>query len=542
MYRKKSSMSQRGPRAMRSRYGHYVAPAAVGTRVITKTPALRRSPGNSFKVSNRENCFPVIAQQDSNIYSVVTFNVQPGLGAIFPLLSNTAKTFTRYKIKYCVDFVSNVGSSAPGTIFMAQDTNINENPPASVSQLMSYAGAVSSNVWSGSSFPSNRMMARANDKKLFTRYGSLGPDEDIKLYDTASIFVALSGLDLTTATPPGTVIGQLYINYECTFYDQRLETIIESNIFTYYSSVEDPALAAQTPISQIAETELGYVFGSGDIQYTGAVAFGPSVPPYVPGCSLVFPSQGFYLVLQQVSAEIDIPASAGAQSHISPQPFGDTNVNQMIGYNGSGCLISDPIDIQGIFSPTGSSLVTGQCLQIVQVFEAGTYLLGDSEVVGNAWVSKTIGSVAATGGLQNDTNETQIYANLNQGPPATTIDFVNWTIEVTQVDPDVAEYFYPGFFDVPMAKTSGEVKVRSVAHHQRHAAIRGLRTGGRHTNMIVRNRFKAKALLTASTSKAIIDIPSVVPEEPEYDEFALRKLSDKEYREHMERLFKARLK
>jgi len=391
------------PYSSQSRYAHYVAPNAVGTRVITKTPSLRKAPGSSFTVSNRELCFPVIAQTGSDQYSVVAFPVQPGLQSVFPLLSNTAKTFVRYKMRYCIDFVPNVGTSTPGTIFIANDINCNESPPGNPSQLMTYVGAVSANIWSQTSFPTNRKMCKANDKKLFVRYGSLQPNEDIKLYDSANIFVALSGLDLTTATPAGSVIGQLYINYSCTFYDQRLEPVIQSNVFSYYSAIDLADFS--TPIAPNSETQLSYVFGSGDVQYSGDIAWDGSPSNRTPGITLVFPSIGFYLILQNMEFTVTPIASPTWSNNdiAAPQPIGSgdtpSNIGLMYGSAGTSVLISDALSIESNFSATSSTSQASQCLQVVQVLESGTYFSGTDVVVGNAWISKSIGTSSYCGEL-----------------------------------------------------------------------------------------------------------------------------------------------
>jgi len=78
------------------------------------------------------------------------------------------------------------------------------------------------------------------------------------------------------------------------------------------------------------------------------------------------------------------------------------------------------------------------------------------------------------------------------------------------------------------------LKARSLAQHQRQAPIRGIRIGGSG------RKFKVP-LPIMSTSKAIIDL-SDSDSEPEQEQLNLKHLSDKEYREHMERLFDARKK
>ena len=458
---------------------HFVAPAAVGTHMLTKSPALRAAPRNSFKISNRELCFPVIAQDTSPQYSVTTFPIQPGLSSVFPLLSNTSKTFVRYKIKYCIEFVPNVGTSTPGTIFIASDTNINENPPSSPSQLMSYAGAISANIWSHCSFPSNKRMNATNDKKMFIRYGSLGANEDIKLYDTANIHVALSGTDGTSVTA-GSVLGQLYINYVCTFYEQRLEQIVDSNIFTYYEQLTsaDPL----TPLAKNAQTALDIVYGSGDVLYTGQFAYwaptGATPPSPLsaigPGCTIVFPSQGYYLLIQDM-AFVAAGTFVAADSIVSPQPFAgmpyaDGGANSaMQGNFGSSIIISPAIVINGLPNSSVTEVST-QTLQIVQVLESGTYISGANTVVGNSWISKGVGLSGYSGSPLPDTNESQIYNYLNT-TGSSTVNMFNVSIEVTAVDPGIASYYFPTLFSATPGPLASH---RSLATHHRQASLRGL--------------------------------------------------------------------
>lgn len=442
-------------------YRHYVAPAAVGTKVITRSPSLRSAPRNSFHISNRELCFPVIAQPASTQYSVVSFPIQPGLSSVFPLLSSTARTFVRYKIKYAIEFVPNVGTSAPGTIFIASDTNINESPPGSPSQLMSYAGAVSANIWSQTSFPSNRRMMNTNDKKMFIRYGSLTGDQDIKLYDTAQIHVALAGIDPTLVS---LVVGQLYVNYKCTFFEQRLETVIDSNIFTTYPSQSD--VTENLPAD--GQNNLQYVYGTGDVQYSGQFAYQDSSIAPEPGVTLVFPTIGYYLLLQNM--EFEEGGTPLANSRVAPQPFGGVIPSIMGGYFGASVIVSPPIDIQAVFT---SAITTQscQCLQVVQVLEAGTYISGTQSVIGNGWVSKEIGISAYAGGTAvSNTNEVEIYAYENSAGPSTVV-LKNVTIETTMIDAAVAAYFFPGTF---VASPGPLTAMRTLHQHSKQAPIRGL--------------------------------------------------------------------
>lgn len=499
MYKRRGTTMRKGPyrsSSSRTGYSQYVAPAAVGTRVVTKTPALRKAPGSNFAMQNRELAFSVVAQPSSPTYSVVAFPVQPGLQSIFPLLSNTAKSFTRYKMRFCIDFVSAVSTSSQGNILIAIDRNMDESPPTSVSELMTYTGAVSSNIWTHATYPANRSMVKQSEKILFTRYGSLGPNEDIKLYDMCNVFVALSGV----AEDAG-LIGQLYVTYECKFYDQRAKSVIQSNVFSYYPSVSDLNV---TNIGEDSQLRLEYVVGEGEALFNPSVYMTDTGPSGTDtGATIIFPSAGYYLLLQDATVQIT-PGAATAPGTFTMDGWGTGYL--MPGFAGSGVVTATAsLPISFIWAPGSTDVGTCQTLQVVQVLVSGTYFLGNETVIGSGWISKNIGTSGWNGTDPEavNSNEVEIFNRAHQ--PALS-EFLAQSIEVTQIDAATAAYYFPEVFSSNDAGPLVELQAKNLRHHLNQAAIRGLSFKSRQT----------KKIIFPSMKRPIASSSTEVPEPEEY--------------------------
>lgn len=527
---KKSSYSH-ARRVGRKQYTkRMAAPVALGTTMrTTKTR-------DTNATSNRELVFSVNTQPSSDSYSVVAFAINPGLSSLFPILSRQAQCYTRYKMRFNLEFVSSVGTSAPGNIVMSINRNRSESAPSSLAKQMSMAGAVQSNIWSTACYPTNRSMVRPSEKMLYTRYGSILPGEDINLYDMCNVFVGLTGVDLNLF-PPGTSIGQVYLTYQCKFYDQRVEDVIDDNAFTYYDQFDETLLVTDLPDN--VEAELGYVLGQGDVVYTGKVGKGPGnildpgnpTGPHMnyaeqyPGVTLVFPTAGFYLIQQTAQVEITseftpaypIASSAAMPPNPSPfllQGFGGTytidgsgnpqNNSIMDGGQGSGVIISTPIGQGGFprfhYGGNASDIVI-TTTQIIQVLSSGTYLVGDNQVVGNGWVSKFIGTTAYSETPyvygKTSTNEVSIYDYSNGGNY--TAKFRNFYIEVTPCDVQTAAYFFPGTWTTD----SGVTPLTVLASHK-HQAFHGVQQHYRGLAGLI--NVQSRSLIPSTATSSVVNV------------------------------------
>nr|QXP07824.1 MAG: putative capsid protein [Arizlama virus] len=488
------------------------APTSIGSTMRTKA-------ADSISCSNRENVFPVTVQESSDTYSVVGFAVQPGLSSLFPLLSRTAASYTRYKMRFNVEFVPSVGTIASGNILIAMDRNRNEGPPVGVSRFMSYAGAVQSSIWSPCVFPANKRMVPPSEKKLFTRYGSLLPGEDINLYDMATIFIGLSGINTGSGgITPGTTIGQIYINYECKLMDQRVEDIVDTNAFVYYPTFPSDGLVT---IPNTSEAALPYALGGGDVQYTGSIAWGlgPSIPDT--GCTLIFPTAGFYLIQQTMVAEFINGANATEDFAVygfgRALALGEITVNPIWGDVGTGVILSDYINQAANTAP--SSVAVASCLQIAQVLVSGTYLVGDNVVVGSGYISKGVGAEAYVPGDSASTNEVVIFTQENSGgSPAATAVLKNVYIEVTPIDLETAAYFFPETWQSnAVPGPMGTPMLKTIRHHQKGQCFQGI---ARH------HMIKHVVDHTPKPSSSVVQVDKPKKEEDSFDE--------EEYDEYLE--------
>lgn len=462
MYKRKGTHSKR-----------ITAPVAVGTTMRTSKTR------DTNVAAQRELVFTVTSQQSSDSYSVVSFAVNPGLASLFPILSRQAQCYVRYKMRFCLEFVSSVGTAAIGNVVMSINRNRSEPPPSSLAKQMSMGGAVQSNIWSHAEFPTNKAMVRPSEKMLFTRYGSILPGEDINLYDMCNVFIGLTGIDLTAA-PVGTALGQVYLTYQCKFYDQRVEDVIDDNAFVLYPYFDENLLTNQP---DDVETALPYVLGQGDVQYSGTVDWGASGQPgfaLAPkSVTLIFPSAGFYLVQQTMNVSV-VGGSVGTplSEPFGIQPLGattDSPAQVMNGLTGAGCIVSNSIGQPAWTKDSSAGTVTASITQIVQVLASGTYLVGDNIIVGDAYISKAVGLAGYTGTASYNTNEVQIfnYENIATNAVAT---ILNCYIEVTPCDQTTAAYFFPAVWvsPSPLSGVIGATSIATTAHHRRCQAFQGV--------------------------------------------------------------------
>ena len=270
------------------------APSAISTMVKTSTPAIKAESISHFVIENRELLSNAIFDVTSGEFQVIQYSINPGLADIMPYAANIAKSYTRYKMEFCLEYAPSVSSSTPGTIALAYDRNSQAAPPTSIQDLMSYEGSTVGSVWAATNFPANSTRVSPSEKKLYTRYGALTSGEDINLYDMCKVFVCANGLFITPIPLSGTQsIGNVYINYKITFMNQKLSFVSNSNILSYnerFTPTSFDPLGVNPGISDADMFNYQYQYGQGNVQFIPAseTALGKAM--------LIFPNQGTYML------------------------------------------------------------------------------------------------------------------------------------------------------------------------------------------------------------------------------------------------------
>lgn len=188
--------------------------AAYATRSEGKAPKIQAS-RDTCNIKHREFIGNVAG---SELFQVaLALSVNPGLSTTFPWLSVMAQAWEQYKFKKLrFVFLTRTGSNTPGSVIMSPDYDSSDNPPASEQIMSTYDGTVEDAPWkdNGCSLKTN-LLSGAGGPRKFVRTGALSPNQDIKLYDVANMFVA---------TVDGTAVpwGKLWVEYDVDFWVPQL--------------------------------------------------------------------------------------------------------------------------------------------------------------------------------------------------------------------------------------------------------------------------------------------------------------------------------
>lgn len=192
------------------------APISIQKMVRTNKPNIKYN-GQCVSVAHREYLQDI---NGSDVFSVLTFSVNPGIYTTFPWLSQMAILYESYKFK-TLKFIYEPAcpSTTQGSVMLAIDFDAADVPPSSKVQLMAYKYAVRSPAWEAIAYRSD-----LSDLLKFgvQRYVRNGPTTgDIKTYDIGNLQFAVSNF-----TTPSTFVGELYVEYEVEFYTPQLQSTL----------------------------------------------------------------------------------------------------------------------------------------------------------------------------------------------------------------------------------------------------------------------------------------------------------------------------
>lgn len=192
------------------------APVSFGTRYVSKAPRILKTSRGSQRIIQRELiATPIVGTTSYNIStSISQFDIQPGLAKLLPWGNSVAAQYEQYHINSMTfHYVPFISTATPGSVMMMVDYNAVDIPPATESQFMDHAGAVSGAAWEPLSFRCDVSQMHGLGPRKFIRTCAVAGDQ--KTYDSGVFYLA---------TDNGTAVnwGKLYVEYDIELFTPQL--------------------------------------------------------------------------------------------------------------------------------------------------------------------------------------------------------------------------------------------------------------------------------------------------------------------------------
>ncbi len=217
--------------------GDYAANNLVmdgGATASSVVPQFNPSDLHEITYSNREYVRDVFAPAGTVPFSIQSWNLNPGLAASFPWLSQLAINFEEYELlQLCYTYKSTVADFASasgqvGQVVMATQYNPSSDPFADKEEMMLYEGGMSckttESLIHGVECDPAKLSGAA---QKYVRAGSLPPSEDIKNYDLGRTSLAILN---APSTYSGQQIGELWVSYTVRLRKPKLASLNAYNV------------------------------------------------------------------------------------------------------------------------------------------------------------------------------------------------------------------------------------------------------------------------------------------------------------------------
>lgn len=220
----KARMIRRGSRMS----GHTTrwAPRAVGGSFKTSSPRFGKFQKDLIQFSKVEYLGPITSTTN---YTLHTYEINPGIQATFPFLSQFAKLFQEYVFNRLTFYVRpRTTTAATGGIFQCFLSNIKMPAPANLTDMMTISGAKEAPVWDPKPMRISKEDLQLDGPTRNIRTGALGSEEDAGLYDPGRYFYATQGA--TSGVDNNAVAGDLFVTYDVTLLNPTpLEATLQAN-------------------------------------------------------------------------------------------------------------------------------------------------------------------------------------------------------------------------------------------------------------------------------------------------------------------------
>jgi len=200
-------------------------------------------------------------------FTNLQFDVNPGINATFPWLSQIATSFEQYKFRGLVfefksmaaDVVlSNAASTALGTVIMGTKYNVLELPFTNKFEMENWEFTSSCKPSCNLMHPIECAASQTPVDMLYIRTSNATQGAmagDLRLYDLCNFNIAVQGMQNTGQD--GTSIGELWATYEVELYKPKLEEDINTS-FAHY----DEQALNENGITKLGEPQNGYPLGN----------------------------------------------------------------------------------------------------------------------------------------------------------------------------------------------------------------------------------------------------------------------------------------
>ena len=214
MPKSKKQRNTNRPNTSRAVQRRVSAPIAQASMVRRKPPSMQSSNGG-FRVKNSE-LITKLAPGNSTTSQIITKSINPGLGEVFPWLSQIASRYEKYRFhKLVFRYVARCPTTTAGDISMAVEFNTLQAPPADMQQMSSYKGFVNTPVWREVSLPVGVSDMNSSFKTHFVRQGTITGDR--RLYDVGDLNVIMNAIFAQQSFQ-----GYLYVDYDVEFMIPQL--------------------------------------------------------------------------------------------------------------------------------------------------------------------------------------------------------------------------------------------------------------------------------------------------------------------------------
>lgn len=244
-----------------------MSPPMITNSVVTGGVILR----------HREYLRDITAATD---FTNLQFDVNPGINATFPWLSQIATSFEQYKFRGLVfefksmaaDVVlSTAASTALGTVIMGTKYNVLEQPFTNKFEMENWEFTSSCKPSCNMMHPIECAASQTPVDMLYIRstnatQGAMAGD--LRLYDLCNFNIAVQGMQNTGQD--GTSIGELWATYEVELYKPKLEEDINTS-FAHFDERGNPQLGAPLnafPFGNLNANPAGTVFYPANITHS----------------------------------------------------------------------------------------------------------------------------------------------------------------------------------------------------------------------------------------------------------------------------------
>jgi len=181
-----------------------MAPVAQTRTVRNSKPKFLSGPDGSVTIRHRE----LIRNLPGSVaFAASSLSLNPGQSGTFPWLANIAQMYESYLFEsFRITYVTMAASTALGSVLLSVDYDAADSAPTDMIQAFSYRSSEISSPWEFQEFRADPKDLH-KQKTYFVRSGSLASNQDVKMYDTGTIYLCRDGQADTSN------IGRIFVEY-----------------------------------------------------------------------------------------------------------------------------------------------------------------------------------------------------------------------------------------------------------------------------------------------------------------------------------------